>query len=186
MKYIADVLTLLRLVLAFVIFFLVINDYWLLATILFVVGVLTDAFDGIAARRWPYSDAENQRLWYRRNAHDFDNLSDSLLAFGALLGLSIAVPFWWLVTVFVVAGSIMIKYAIDRYSKTDLRKAERIDVMFGWLYGALLAAMLGYMTVRATDNWETWFVVYGVLGVGMLYLKRDRLTGRPEVTYGKK
>lgn len=188
MKYIADVLTVLRLVSAFVIFFAILQESWVLAAALFAFGILTDAVDGVAARRWPYSDAENRRLWWRRDAHLFDNVADSSLAFAALLGLAIVMPVWWLVLCGVAMGSILFLVAIERSRHSRPQLAERIDVCFGWTYGALLASTLVYLTWQAAgaQTLSVWLGVYVVAGLGLLWMKRDRLVGRPELDYGKR
>lgn len=52
--------------------------------VIFSVGQLFDAFDGIAARRWPYPQ-DNKRRWWRENIEIIEYLKDIFLAFSALL-----------------------------------------------------------------------------------------------------
>lgn len=48
-----NIITMIRLMMAFVVFWLIdLGDYWLTTAILFVVAVTTDAIDGYIARKW--------------------------------------------------------------------------------------------------------------------------------------
>lgn len=80
MKYLADILTLSRFLLALTI--------WLLALVggpvevvlfLFLIAELTDAFDGTCSRKWPFKKGEEPA--YRKYAAKYDMITDALLWF---------------------------------------------------------------------------------------------------------
>ncbi len=77
-KYLADILTLTRFVLAIVLFVLIFTDGSLAAAFLvFIVGELTDAFDGTCATKWPFPKGKAPK--YRKYAAKYDMLTDMLL-----------------------------------------------------------------------------------------------------------
>lgn len=185
MKYIADGLTLLRMFVAAAIIPLGLLGLWEVALGLFITGILTDAFDGPAARKWPYSKHENATLWWRKDAHKFDNMADVLLSGAGLVSLSFSQLNWWQ-AVLIVAGvgllSFIIQMIVDNIGPRSPRVAERIDVAHGWLFGFELTTMLALMTLLASQL--CLFAVYAVLAVPLLWFKWDRVTSRAELTYG--
>ena len=79
MRHFADILTLTRFVLAIVLLMLSFfggSAEW--AFVVFLVAVLTDAFDGTCARKWPFP--KGKEPWYRKYAAKYDMISDVLLA----------------------------------------------------------------------------------------------------------
>ena len=154
---------------------------------MFLIGILSDAFDGIAARRWPYTPTENARYPWRKDPHAFDNAADLSLSTAALLGVTFSLlSFWGAITTVVAVASVSLMFveAVELAAKTDVKRAERIDVTHGFVYGAELFAMLVVMTWQASEHW-LWVVVgYIVLACPLLWAKRDRITSRPEVDYG--
>lgn len=90
MKYLADILTLSRFILAIVLFF------WAIlggsaegAFIIFFVAVVTDTFDGTCARKWPFPKGKVPK--YRKYAALYDMVSDVLLAASQVLFLALHV-----------------------------------------------------------------------------------------------
>lgn len=80
MKYLADILTLSRFILAFTIWFLALfGGSPDAAFVLFVLAELTDAFDGTCARKWPFK--KGQEPAYRQYAVKYDMLADAFLWF---------------------------------------------------------------------------------------------------------
>lgn len=60
--------------------------------LLFCAGQLFDAFDGIAARRWPYpQDGKNR--WWRNHIEIIEYLKDIFLALSALIFITLKVDF---------------------------------------------------------------------------------------------
>ena len=79
MRYLADILTLSRLIIAFIIFILALTGgVPEVVFILFIIAELTDAFDGTCARKWPFP--KNKTPKYRKYAALFDMVSDVALA----------------------------------------------------------------------------------------------------------
>ncbi len=185
MKYIADALTVLRVLSAAGVLLAALSGEWSVALCLFIVGILSDAFDGPAARRWPYTEDENQRFWWRRDAHQFDNTADLLLSGAGMIGLSLHYLVWWqagLVVASLGLVSFVIQTIVDHIGKTNRRLAERIDVMHGWLVAAELVIMLVLLTMLADASWL--WLPYVVAALFLLWFKWDRATSRSELTYG--
>ena len=80
-KYFADILTFTRIILATTLIVVaIIGDnpgYNSVAFVLFVVGELTDAFDGTCAMRWPFP--KDKTLKYRKYAAVYDMVADAVL-----------------------------------------------------------------------------------------------------------
>lgn len=78
MRYLADLLTLTRLILATTLLVLDITGTTAeVAFIIFIIAELTDAFDGTCARKWPFP--ENKTPKYRKYAAKFDMFADVIL-----------------------------------------------------------------------------------------------------------
>lgn len=186
MRFLADALTLFRLVCAFVVPILVWVDSWVVATVLFTAAIVSDALDGLAARKWPYSSDENRRFWWRRDAHAWDNAADGLLS--VLVAVTVIfslLAFWPALASLAVVGLANAGFlaGVKLTARRDVALAERIDVAHGWFYGLLLFALLVAMTVQATEAWSWVVVGYTLAAVPLLWFKRDRMMSRPEVTY---
>ena len=79
MRYLADILTLSRFIIAIVIFILALTGGAPeVVFILFIIAELTDAFDGTCARKWPFP--KNKTPKYRKYAAIFDMVADVALA----------------------------------------------------------------------------------------------------------
>lgn len=93
MKYLADLLTLSRFILALALLYgCVLHSGGPEATfIIFLVAELTDAFDGTCARKWPFE--KGHEPWYRKYAAKYDMISDVLLAAAQVLFLTFRVDF---------------------------------------------------------------------------------------------
>lgn len=90
MRYLADILTLIRFVLAIVLF------AWAFlggtpegAFVIFLVAELTDTFDGTCAKKWPFPKGREPR--YRKFAATYDMISDVMLAAAQVLFLTLQV-----------------------------------------------------------------------------------------------
>lgn len=105
-KYLADLLTFTRIILAIILIVIAVlpndsKDIHAIAFCLFVIGELTDAFDGTCAERYPFP--KNKIPKYRKYAAVYDMFADVLLAGGLALffinhinmplGLSVGVGF---------------------------------------------------------------------------------------------
>jgi phosphatidylglycerophosphate synthase len=177
-KYLADGLSALRVVLAICNVYPILYGIWPLATIMFLVAMLTDALDGAAARRWPYPPEEKH--WWRRSTRLIENFADCTLTFANLIWLALTNPFWWWVILASVVVAALVLVMISVVGKRNPVAAEKIDVVYGWLSVALMASMLITMTVKATTHWPIVLAFYAVVGLVVLITKWDRATTRPE------
>lgn len=109
MRYLADLLTFIRFILAIVLIGLAVTHSSAdNAFIVFLTAELTDTFDGTCARLWPFP--KGKEPWYRKYAAYYDMASDVLLAAAQVLFVLLAVNFWagLVITLFyiVVCGGI--------------------------------------------------------------------------------
>lgn len=102
MRYLADLLTLTRFILAISLFYgcVLHSGGPEAAFTIFLIAVLTDAFDGTCAKKWPFP--KNKTPKYRKYASLYDMVSDVLLAGAQVLFLTIKVN--------QIAGLIVISY----------------------------------------------------------------------------
>lgn len=190
MNKIADALTFFRLLSAPVLFALLLSGQWQIAMVLFIAAILSDAFDGLAARRWP-----PEYHGYRKDPHAFDNAADgalSVLGVAGLLGRfflawlndwSEAYLFvgWAAATTLILLMTGVFLFLVGQLVPAS---AEKVDVAHGFFYGLLLLGTLVQITVLATSPHSTmWLVLIAIATVLVCVVKWDRLTSRPEVTY---
>ncbi|MBQ1298569.1 CDP-alcohol phosphatidyltransferase family protein [Candidatus Saccharibacteria bacterium] len=101
MRYLADLLTLTRLILAIILYVLsFIGGSPESAFIIFLIAEMTDAFDGTCARKWPFPKDKTPK--YRKYASKYDMFSDVLLTGAQVLFLTLRIN--------QVAGLIIIAY----------------------------------------------------------------------------
>lgn len=91
MRYLADILTSIRFILALALIYgcVMHSGGPEAAFIIFLVAELTDAFDGTCARKWPFPKDKTPK--YRKYAAKFDMVSDVLLAGAQVLFLTFRV-----------------------------------------------------------------------------------------------
>lgn len=190
MKYLADLLTLLRFICAGVVGIAAWQNNWKLALVAFAIGILSDAFDGPAARHWPYTESENKSKPWRRDPHVFDNMADLSLSTAGFVGLTLTQLSLLQAGLVLASIALLFVYFVQmvewyaRHGRPDM--AEKFDVAHGFVYGAELAAMLIIITALAMPYW--WPVAalaYMPLGLCLLWFKRDRITSRAEVDYSR-
>ncbi len=101
MRYLADLLTLSRFILAIALLILAFTGGTPEAAfIIFLTAELTDTFDGTCARKWPFPKDKTPK--YRKYAAKFDMVSDALLAIAQVLFVALNVN--W------IAGLVVIIY----------------------------------------------------------------------------
>lgn len=99
MKYLADLLTLTRFILASILLVLAfVGSPAENAFIIFLTAELTDTFDGTCARKWPFP--KNKIPKYRKYAALYDMVSDALLAVAQVLFCTLQVN--WIVGLIVI------------------------------------------------------------------------------------
>ena len=99
MRYLADLLTLTRLILSIILIAISFTGGTPeQAFIIFLTAELTDTFDGTCARKWPFPKDKTPK--YRKYAAQFDMVSDVLLAAGQVLFCTIRVN--WIVGLVVI------------------------------------------------------------------------------------
>lgn len=111
MRYLADLLTLSRLVLALVLLIISFTGGTPEAAfIIFLIAEFTDAFDGTCARKWPFP--KNRTPKYRKYAAQFDMVSDVLLTAAHVLFMTLRIN--W------ILGIILISYYLISSVAGDL------------------------------------------------------------------
>ena len=99
MRYLADLLTLSRFILASILLVLAfVGSPAENAFIIFLTAELTDTFDGTCARKWPFP--KNKTPKYRKYAALYDMVSDALLAVANVLFCTLQVN--WVVGLVVI------------------------------------------------------------------------------------
>ncbi len=181
MCYFADILTVLRLLLAFVVPVCILQGEWSLALVLFGVAALSDALDGPCARRWPYSPQQVARLpWRRIDPHVLDNVPDALMVALATFALVLRVEYWWWIAlaiygvsgVFIVTVQVLIRAG-------RARTAEITDVVFGWWFVANIGMVVAEVAYRS-GHLALVVGIAAVMALPLLWLKRNRAFTRPE------
>lgn len=105
MRYLADILTLTRFILAGILLVLAfVGSPAENAFIIFLVAELTDTFDGTCARKWPFPKHKTPR--YRKYAAQFDMVADALLAAAQVLFCTLQVN--WIVGVVVIVYYVVV------------------------------------------------------------------------------
>jgi len=110
MRYLADILTLTRFILAAtLVVWSFIHGSADVAFIIFLTAQITDIFDGTCARKWPFPKDKTPR--YRKYAAQFDMVSDVLLAGAQVLFCLLNVN--WIVATVAIAFYVLICPVIE-------------------------------------------------------------------------
>ncbi|MBQ9018061.1 CDP-alcohol phosphatidyltransferase family protein [Candidatus Saccharibacteria bacterium] len=162
--YVADLLTLIRFILTVILFVMCFAGGSLAAAFcIFILGELTDAFDGTAATKWPFP--KNKTPKYRKYAAKYDMWTDTLLAVAMILffilrvnlvaGLVIGVGYSLLATIvdLIVYGKLF-GHPDDAHQRSLLRRnfplAKKIILARRNLYLALMFAVAAW-TLYASE-----------------------------------
>ncbi|MBR3324177.1 CDP-alcohol phosphatidyltransferase family protein [Candidatus Saccharibacteria bacterium] len=179
MRYLADILTFSRIILATVLLTMSFWDAPLHAAfIVYMVGEITDALDGTCATRWPFP--KNKTPWYRKYASKYDMFADGFIALSMVLffslrvnliaGLCFLIPYVviGLIIEFVVYGKFM-GHPDDCTKNCLMRRnfklAKKIILVRRNVYLAILFAMAVW-TLYASE----WPLVVKniIMGIGLL------------------
>lgn len=110
MRYLADLLTLTRLILAIVLLVLAFTGGSPEAAfIIFIVAELTDSVDGTCAMKWPFPKDKTPK--YRKYAAKFDMFADGVLTAAIILFLMLRVN--WIIGAVVAAYFIIVSSIIE-------------------------------------------------------------------------
>lgn len=163
-KYLADLLTLTRFILSVVLIVLAFANGSIAAGFLiFVLGELTDAFDGTCATKWPFP--KNKTPKYRKYAAKYDMLTDALLAFAMILFFIFRVNFVAGIIIFATYTVIGLTIEFIVYGKMfghpddctknsltmrNFKKAKKIILMRRKFYLAMIA-LVATWTLYASE-----------------------------------
>lgn len=90
MRYLADILTFSRIILASILLSMSFFQAPLHAAfIVYMIGEITDALDGTCATKWPFP--KNKAPWYRKYAAKYDIFADGFIAIAMVLFFSLRV-----------------------------------------------------------------------------------------------
>ncbi len=167
-KYLADILTLIRFILATTLIILAIFDSEAsnigIGFLLFVIAELTDAFDGTCATRWPFP--KNKTPKYRKYAAKYDMYADALTAVAVILFFIFRVN--WLAGLIITIGYGLIALVVEAVvygklfghpddcapnslMKRNFKLAKKIILARRMLYIALIALMTFWLLYAS--NW---------------------------------
>lgn len=164
MRYLADILTFSRIILALVLFYLACSRIEIsTALIIFLVGELTDAFDGTCATKWPFP--KNKTPWYRKYAAKYDMLADALLAFAMIIFFTFRINFTAGLIIFLTYAviALIIEYTVygklfghpddctkNSLMKKNFKKAKALVMGRRNLYLGLMA-LISIWTLYASE-----------------------------------
>ncbi|MBR3143941.1 CDP-alcohol phosphatidyltransferase family protein [Candidatus Saccharibacteria bacterium] len=160
-KYFADILTLARLILSLTLFVLAFTGADSgVAFVLFILGELTDAFDGTCATKWPFPKGKAPK--YRKYAAKYDIYADTLLAFAMALFFTVRVN--TLAGLIIAVGYMALAIIIDLivYGKLighpdDFRPCSLMDRNFKLAKKIVLARRNLYVALIAlVAVWSLW------------------------------
>ena len=196
MKYLADTLTVSRFVLGALAAFAILRGEWEIAVLWVLLGGLSDAFDGVAARKWPLAAS---RRFYSRwlKPKEFDESADgffcAVLVFAPAARLILAnlggwsdgwVPLWFSIPL-VIVECLLTPFFILATQKLRPADAFQIDVLHGWYCALLMFGTLTLVTFMAFSSVvaQTILLAYLMVGSILIVVKWDRATTRPGVVY---
>lgn len=172
MEYLADLLTFTRLILAFVLFALAFTGGDLAAGFtVFVLGQLTDAFDGTCATKWPFPKDKTPK--YRKYAAKSDMFIDILLSAAMFLFFTIRVTLvgGLVMGVTYILAALVIEFVV--YGKfmghpDDCRPHSLIRRNFSLAKRIILTRRMTYMALVAISaTWtlyaSTWPLVVKII-----------------------
>ena len=179
MRYLADALTFIRFILAFILIAVAISSSASIGAgfLLFTIAELTDAFDGTLATKYPFP--KNKTPKYRKYAAKYDMVADTLTAFAAVLFFIIRVNFVFGLIVVVGYGIIaiavdMLVYgrlfghpdncAPDSLIKRNFPLAKKIIMMRRALY-LILIAVIAFWFLYASEWLLTTKIIISIIAI---------------------
>ncbi len=163
-KYLADILTFLRFILAIILIILAIFGGDIGAGFLvFVLAELTDAFDGTCAAKWPFP--KNKVPKYRKYAAKYDMYADALTAMAVILFFTLRVNLTASLIIFIGFGLIALVIEAIVYgrlfghpddctpnslAKRNFKLAKKIVLARRMLYVALIVLVAFWLLYAST------------------------------------
>lgn len=171
-QYLADLLTLLRFILSIVLLVLAFTGGDLgIGFLLFVLGELTDAFDGTCATKWPFPKDKAPK--YRKYAAKYDMLTDTLLALAMALFFIMRVNLVAGLVILIGYGSLALVIDLVVYGKVmghpdDFKKGSLMSRNFLLAKRLILARRSIYIALIATVAIWTFLVSSWSLAVKII------------------
>ena len=185
-RHIADALTASRFLFAFIIIIMTIVEAHAAKVLaVFVLGELTDAIDGPAARKWHYSSYEERSLWRRRHKKEFDIAADMALGAAALIYVALRTYSFGMVlligaTTIATISQILVLFVL--IPKVPRIANAVICLRLLLLYTSGIAMAIIMLLMKATEGRPVLFWI--LLGIGviagaiLLYLRKDKFIER--------
>jgi len=185
-KYIADLLSLIEVIMGCSLLVMtILRTPCDLAIWFFVTGELCDAFDGIAARRWPYPPGEKPHWWrVPRTVQFIEHLSDILILSALAFYLLTQGPIVRQITLtcgIAIAGFCIGVEVALRIVGANAPKSNRQRLIIVRRIIYLVGIAIGVIELLACTTWPVWLkaVLYAVgilISVVLVVIKWDRLT----------
>ena len=184
-RHLADILVGIRLVLAGWLFVMAFaGGEPGVGFLVFVLGELTDAFDGTCASRWPFP--AGKAPWYRKYASKYDIFADMCLGVGMALFFIFQVDFvaGWIICGGYSALAIILDFVVygkifghpDDFKKwavmgRNFRLAKTIVLVRRRLYVALIALIAGWTLFASTWDMtvKVIFTIIALIIAGFLW-----------------
>ena len=164
MRYLADLLTLTRFILAIVLLFLAFSGGSPEAAfIVFLTAEFTDVFDGTCARKWPFPKDKTPK--YRKYAAKYDMYADALTAMAVILFFTLRVNLVAGLIIFISFGLIALVIEAIVYgrlfghpddctpnslAKRNFKLAKKIVLARRMLYVALIVLVAFWLLYAST------------------------------------
>ncbi|MBR5939351.1 CDP-alcohol phosphatidyltransferase family protein [Candidatus Saccharibacteria bacterium] len=173
MRYLADILTFTRFILAIILLCLsFLNGNAEVAFLVFFAGVLTDVFDGTCAKKWPFP--KNKTPKYRKYAYAYDMVSDALLAGAQVLFVTLRVN--WIIGLIVIFYYVVVCGVVelnvygklfghpDNCTKNSLTKRNfplAKKILLTRRYGYTLCLGILNAVILFATSWPNWVKYLG-------------------------
>jgi len=136
---IPNALTVFRIILIPIFVYFALNDYFIPTLIVFVIAALTDAFDGLIARKFGYVSNFGKIV---------DPLADKLLVASALIIFSYwGILFWWLTAIILLREVFMTIYRENLKKKSIFLAANRYGKIKTTTQMVTIIATLAYRAI---------------------------------------
>ncbi len=174
MKWLPNAITSLRILGGFALLICAANEAWTAAFWVFIASLISDFFDGLAAKKLDAMTPFGELL---------DSLADGWLTSASLIGLSVGGHLsWWVTGIAIAVGvSVQVERRLLPHKSNRFATAKKmfaiVCLFVAWIYITLSLATLAF-------GWHWWYVALTLLILAAsALLKRHRLRawlGMPE------